>query len=62
MKSVLIRAHDLGVLPWNEANKIPTMSHYLQENNVFASTFIEICGQGLKDAQMGSKNYSFDQL
>ena len=25
-----MRSHDLGVLPWNEANKIPSLSHYLQ--------------------------------
>lgn len=26
-----MRNHNLGVLPWNEANKIPTLSHYLAD-------------------------------
>ena len=26
-----LRNHNLGVLPWNEANKIPTLSHYLYD-------------------------------
>jgi len=26
-----MRNHDYGVLPWNEANKIPSLSHYLQD-------------------------------
>ena len=25
------RYHNLGLLPWNEANKIPTLSHYLND-------------------------------
>ena len=29
------RSHNLGVLPWNEANKIPTMSHWLQDIMTF---------------------------
>ena len=29
------RYHNLGVLPWNEANKIPTMSHYLGDTLPF---------------------------
>ena len=26
-----LRYHNLGLLPWNEANKIPTLSHYLSD-------------------------------
>ena len=26
-----IRYHNLGVLPWNEAGKIPTLSHFLND-------------------------------
>ena len=26
-----LRNHNLGLLPWNEANKIPTMSHWLAD-------------------------------
>ena len=26
-----LRNHNLGVLPWNEANKIPTLSHWLAD-------------------------------
>jgi len=30
-----MRSHNLGVLPWNEATKIPTMSHWLQDISPF---------------------------
>jgi len=30
-----MRNHNLGVLPWNEANKIPSMSHWLQDVSPF---------------------------
>ncbi len=26
-----LRNHKLGVLPWNEANKIPSLSHWLMD-------------------------------
>ena len=30
-----MRSHNLGVLPWNEAAKIPTLSHWLQDVSPF---------------------------
>ena len=30
-----MRSHNLGVLPWNEANKIPSLSHWLQDISPF---------------------------
>ena len=30
-----MRSHNLGVLPWNEATKIPTLSHWLQDISPF---------------------------
>ena len=30
---LISRYHNLGVLPWNEAGKIPTLSHFLNDIN-----------------------------
>ena len=30
-----MRSHNLGVLPWNEAAKIPSLSHWLQDISPF---------------------------
>jgi len=51
-----MRSHDLGVLPWNEANKIPSLSHYLQD----VSPFYPCCmWQG--EQSSGCQTYRFER-
>ena len=50
------RYHNLGLLPWNEANKIPTLSHYL---NDVAPFYFCCLWQGPQ--QNGCQNYRFER-
>jgi len=51
-----MRSHDLGVLPWNEANKIPTLSHYLQDVIPFYP-----CCMWQEEQSNGCQNYRFER-
>lgn len=51
-----MRTHDLGVLPWNEANKIPTLSHYLQDTAPFYP-----CCMWQDEQSSGCQNYRFER-
>ena len=46
------RYHNLGVLPWNEANKIPTLSHYLSDTLPFY-----LCCMWQGEQSNGCQNY-----
>ena len=50
------RYHNLGLLPWNEANKIPTLSHYL---NDIAPFYVCCLWQGSQ--ANGCQNYRFER-
>ena len=50
------RYHNLGLLPWNEANKIPTLSHYL---NDVAPFYFCCLWQGPQ--ANGCQNYRFER-
>ncbi len=51
-----LRYHNLGLLPWNEANKIPTLSHYLSDVLPFYS-----CCLWQDEQSTGCNTYRFER-
>ena len=51
-----MRSHNLGVLPWNEANKIPTLSHYLGDTLPFY-----LCCMWQGEQSNGCQNYRYER-
>ena len=51
-----LRNHNLGVLPWNEANKIPTLSHWLSDILPFYT-----CCLWQGEQSQGCQNYRFER-
>ena len=51
-----MRSHNLGVLPWNEAAKIPTMSHWLQDISPFYP-----CCMWQDEQSGGCQTYRFER-
>ena len=51
-----MRSHNLGVLPWNEANKIPSLSHWLQDISPFYP-----CCMWQDEQSGGCQTYRFER-
>eukprot|EP00095_Tigriopus_kingsejongensis_P008816 maker-scaffold1015_size70757-snap-gene-0.10 protein:Tk08816 transcript:maker-scaffold1015_size70757-snap-gene-0.10-mRNA-1 annotation:"hypothetical protein DAPPUDRAFT_305821" len=51
-----LRNHNLGMLPWNEANKIPTLSHWLADVMPFYP-----CCLWQDEQSTGCQNYRFER-
>ncbi|TRY73653.1 hypothetical protein TCAL_08799 [Tigriopus californicus] len=51
-----LRHHNLGLLPWNEANKIPTLSHWLADIMPFYP-----CCLWQDEQSSGCQNYRFER-
>eukprot|EP00096_Caligus_rogercresseyi_P016873 TRINITY_DN996_c0_g2_i3.p1 TRINITY_DN996_c0_g2~~TRINITY_DN996_c0_g2_i3.p1 ORF type:complete len:1255 (-),score=221.80 TRINITY_DN996_c0_g2_i3:184-3948(-) len=50
------RVHGLGVLPWNEANKIPSLSHWLHDKTPFYT-----CCLWQDEQSKGCQHYRFER-
>ena len=51
-----MRSHNIGVLPWNEAAKIPSLSHWLQDVSPFYP-----CCMWQSEQSGGCQTYRFER-
>ncbi|XP_014233567.1 protein mesh [Trichogramma pretiosum] len=49
------RSHNLGLLPWNEANKVPTLSHWYHD-----MTALHTCCFWQEEQSVGCETYRFE--